>query len=94
MFHSKIRNCIDNRPHLVLQRDPCLLEKFHKIYANNSVTCQIKCKDYQWEDVTMRPLDARDNGDRILLPIYEWSQNNLEDDKISCDVSCPDELGR
>ena len=83
------------RIYLVLQRDPCLIEKFQNIYSNNTVGCQIQCKDTILEEVIMKPSHAKDDGINIFVPI-DLSHLELREEHQSlfCTVTCPAEFGR
>ena len=79
----------------MLQRDPCLIEKFQNIYSNSTVGCQIQCKDTTSEEVRMKPSYAKDDGINILVPI-DLSHLELREEhqSIFCTVTCPAEFGR
>merc|ERR1719232_2591045 len=61
------------RPHIKLQRDPCLLEKISKIYSNNSLLCDINCVTTEEKQIIVQPFDAEDDESNILLPVV-WNQ--------------------
>ena len=90
-YSSKI-SC-DPWPHTSLQRDPCLLEKFNHIYGNSSVKCQVDCKNYQKESVTVQPTASKDKGDNILLPI-SWDHCSENHKQFACSIKCSGEMGR
>ena len=90
-YSSKI--ACDPWPHTYLQRDPCLLEKFHHIYGNSSVKCTVDCINYQNEAVTVKPSASIDKGNNILLPI-DWDHCSAKSKKFECSIKCSGEMGR
>lgn len=90
-YSSKI--ACDPWPHTYLQRDPCLLEKFNHIYGNSSVKCQVDCKNYQKESVTVQPTASKDKGVNILLPI-SWDHCSENHKQFACSIKCSGEMGR
>ena len=41
----------------------------------------------------MQPFNAEDDGENILLPVV-WNQCLFDQEKFSCSIKCPSQLGR
>ena len=81
-------------PHISLQRDPCLVDKFRNLYENSSVNCEVRCNNVASEKVTVDPSKAEDDGANILVPVAAWSHCSKPEDTFNCSFHCPQQIGR
>ena len=81
-------------PHISLQRDPCLVDKFRNLYENSSVSCEVSCNFVASELVTLDPSKAEDDGANILVPVAAWSHCSKPEDTFNCSFHCPQQIGR
>ena len=77
-----------------LQRDPCLLEKFQKIYSNTTVNCNIECRNKRKSEIKLDPYNSKEDGSSVFVPLLSNDLCHVKAEDLLCSVECQGQLGR
>ena len=83
--------CRDSKTEVSVMRDPCMLERMRRLYANTSLACRRLCEgETEARELELRPGEAQMDETEILLPGGSCPTEGRE----QCGVDCPGEVGR